>query len=172
MEHYLFEEHRHNYAVWTAARAVSRNFTSTDLVKAAIENSRLVEFVTSTDNPSQEQFNLLHKTWSDRIISSLTAANVKNVSYGRAAKIIAIYLKTAVIMGSAAKCEKSKVIHPPIDAILLRNILASFPAMTYLRKVRWTQLDETSYWELASRLKQDLKRFDWKLEYYWNPGKE
>jgi hypothetical protein len=44
IDNYTFNDHRHNYAVWTAARAVSRNFTSTANVKLAIEACGLRHF--------------------------------------------------------------------------------------------------------------------------------
>ncbi|RZJ88065.1 MAG: hypothetical protein EOO20_14560 [Chryseobacterium sp.] len=172
MNNYLFEEHSHNFGVWTAARAVSRNFTSTLYIKNAIDCSGLKEFVASNKVVDQECFNNLHKVWANRIIASLNVAHAKGVSYGRAAKVIAIYLKTTVVLVQRGDSEKSRVIHPPVDRILLRALLKKFPHFTYLKNVNWTQLDEGSYWVLADKIKVDLKGFNWQLEYYWKPESE
>ncbi|MFA6150254.1 MAG: hypothetical protein WC716_02960 [Chitinophagaceae bacterium] len=169
MENYLFEEHAHHFAVWTAARAVSRNFTTTLNVKNAIDSSGLRKFAGSLKECSQNKFDKLHRDWASQIIKSLEASKAKGVSYGRAAKIISIYLKTSVVLVSKGLCQKSTVIHPPIDAILLGNLLSELPQLTYLKGVKWTQLDEEKYWELVARLRKDLGRFDWKVEFYWKP---
>ena len=39
---YSFAKHLHNYACWTAARAVQRNFTTTNKIIKAIESSDLI----------------------------------------------------------------------------------------------------------------------------------
>jgi len=171
MENYNFEEHRHNYAVWTAARAVSRNFTNTENVEIAINASALRKFAEDNATISQAEFDAFHKEQAGILISELKRlTGSEEVSYGRAAKIIAIYLKTAVILYTQGKGIRDSVIHPPIDAILLGNI-ADECNMKELKKVRWTQLDEDKYWDLVAQLREKFKRFDWKLEYYWKPSR-
>ena len=39
---YTFTKHIHNYACWTAARAVQRNFTNTQNIVKAIEATDLI----------------------------------------------------------------------------------------------------------------------------------
>ena len=169
--HYTFTQHVHNYAVWTAARAVSRNFTTTALVKNAIEVSDLQSFVTSSAPISHEEFDRLHRVWANQLISELKKTTEGKASYGRAAKIISIYLKTAVVLCNKGECKKSAVIHPPIDAILLNN-LASNCAMPELKNEPWTTLDELKYWALVQKLRTTLPKFDWTLEFYWSPERE
>jgi hypothetical protein len=172
MDKYLFEEHAHNFSVWTAARAVSRNFTTTLCVKDAINSTSLFEFARSQREFTQDEFDRLHRDWASQIMNSLVASNAKNVSYGRAAKIISIYLKTFVVLASKGLCQKSTVIHPPIDAILLGNLFIEFPELKYVKAIKWTLLDEEKYWDLVAQLRRDLKRFDWTVEYYWKPERE
>ncbi|MBK6447178.1 MAG: hypothetical protein IPF81_18330 [Bacteroidetes bacterium] len=40
-DNYSFAEHVHRFAVWTAARAVQRNFTTTENIRKAIEQTEL-----------------------------------------------------------------------------------------------------------------------------------
>ena len=44
MADYDIQEHIHRYAVWTAARASQRNFTTTANIRRAIEESGLRDF--------------------------------------------------------------------------------------------------------------------------------
>lgn len=168
MNDYTFDQHRHNYATWTASRAVQRNFTTTTKIKYAIEQSSLQHFAQDDNEVSVEQFAALHQRWAERIISALEAEGVQRVSYGRAAKIISIYLKTSVILCNKGQCHRSSVIHPPIDGILLRN-LSILPGLSDLKSTKWTQLKKDEYWKLAERLRNHFGSFDWRLEHYWMP---
>ncbi|GAB2562177.1 hypothetical protein [Spirosoma aerophilum] len=166
MKYYTFDQHRHNYAIWTAARAVQRDFTTTGKIKHAIDQSSLERFAQDESEVTIEQFDALHQLWADRIISSLKADDVQTATYGRAAKIISIYLKTSVILCNRGQCNRSSIIHPPIDSILLKS-LSALPGLTDLRSIRWTQLDKVGYWYLAERLRDHFGSFDWRLENYW-----
>lgn len=167
MSTYDYPEHRHQYAVWTAARAVQRNFANTSSIKSAIESSGLRAFAEDNKAYTTELFDQLHKLWAKQLITSLQRSGVLKSNYGRAAKIIAIYLKTAVIICNSGKCNKSEVIHPPIDSILLTTIAANNPEMNILKTTRWTFLDEARYWNLVSMFRQSSLPFNWRLEEYW-----
>jgi hypothetical protein len=168
MKDYTFDQHRHNYAIWTAARAVQRNFTTTAKIKYAINESGLQIFAQTGGEVSVESFDSLHQLWADQIIKALQNEGVQTVTYGRAAKIISIYLKTSVILCNKAECKQSFTIHPPIDAILLKN-LSTLPGLSDLGSLRWTQIKKEDYWSLAKRLKHYFGSFDWRLEFYWTP---
>jgi hypothetical protein len=165
---YSFEEHRHRYAVWTAARAVQRSFTTTENISKAINATSLRSFAESNEPVSQHQFDELHKQWCDSIMSYLEA---KDCSYGRAAKIAAIYLKTAVVLPACGIDDKSLVIHPPIDRILLQTI-GEKEGLKELLKKKWTQLGKDDYWNLVSQLRNKFNLFNWTLEAYWKPENE
>lgn len=103
---------------------------------------------------------------------------MENVTYGRLAKIIAVYLKATVIMAGFHDTIFARVIHPPVDSILLQTLSSclrdSTAAKDHLKTwkaVRWTQLDEHHYFELIESLRSVLPRETplWKLEQYWNP---
>lgn len=171
MENYSFKDHLHNYAVWTAARAVQRKFTTTALIKKAIEKSTLRWFWENNSVKSADEFDELHKSWAHQLMKYFDEQGVKGCNYGRAAKIIAIYLKTAVVLPNRAEGFASSVIHPPIDAILLKNIYTAKKIRT-LRNLRWTTLKEQQYWELVTLLRSEFTEFNWKLEAFWTPEQE
>jgi hypothetical protein len=167
MSTYTFNQHRHNYSVWTAARAVQRAFTSTANIRRAIEDSSLRRFSETESDISEDEFEAFHRKCSNEIITSLISQSVKNVSYGRAAKIIAIYLKTSVVIASQSNDKRSLIIHPPIDSILLKNLSIQILPQKITAKP-WTQLDEAGYWSLVSQIMAVPKAFDWTLEEHWN----
>lgn len=172
MAPYTFSKHKHNYAVWTAARAVQRGFTTTAKIKAAIESSPLRSFSEDTLSYSEEDFELFHKECSQELINAFATSGIKDVSYGRAAKIIAIYLKTTIILCNKGECKKSTVIHPPIDNILLTTMANKFEGLKKLKDERWTSLDKDAYWKLVSKIKSHFNKFDWSLEEHWSPERE
>jgi hypothetical protein len=63
---------------------------------------REVLAVPETLQLSAAQFDALHHRWCSSICQTLTARQIAKVTYGRAAQIVAVYLKATVIMGDAA----------------------------------------------------------------------
>jgi hypothetical protein len=169
MSNYSFETHLHRYAVWTAARAVQRNFTTTENIQSAIQTSELKSFVQEPIS-NLIQFEKWHRKNAKLIISAF--GGEKECSYGRAAKIISIYLKTAVGLRLPLDHPVQSVLHPPIDRILLQNLGSEprFDGLKKLKGVNWTQLEEDAYWDLVDLIKDKVGYFDWRLEEFWKPG--
>ncbi len=97
-----------------------------------------------------------------------------NITYGRAAKLIAIYLKNMIINGPDSKTIFADLIHPPIDRILLKELAQCVQYPKDIRKswrsINWTTCDETNYFKLISSLRTlglDKPAF-WRLESYWD----
>src|SRR5680860_592056 len=111
---YDIGQHIHNFSIWTSARAVQRGFTTTANIKLAVDSTNLRNFGDQNENISAEQFDDFHRKTANTLISKLQEKNV-TCSYGQAAKIIAIYFKTSVIIPNLGRSKLSKVIHPPID---------------------------------------------------------
>lgn len=168
---YNFNQHKHNFAIWTAARAVQRGFTSTDKIKKAIEESDLRKYSEDASNHNIDDFETFHRTCSHQLITAFEEIGLKDVNYGRVAKIISIYLKTTVILCNKGICSRSSFIHPPIDRIILTNI-GTHEGLPELKKINWTQLDEEGYWKLVSKIKSHFDRFDWTLEMFWSPERD
>lgn len=164
---YTFNEHRHRFAIWTAARAVQRGFCTTPTIQTAINASGLRQFVESDGKLTTQEFESLHRRWANELIDAFEIQNII-CSYGRAAKIIAIYLKTSLILCNQGSCHKSELIHPPIDSILLENLYTK-KKIKELRSIKWTGLEEDDYWNLISLLKKHVS-VDWRLERYWDPA--
>jgi len=162
-------KHRHNFAVWAAARAAQRGFTNIQMLQNAIEQCGIEAFVQC---PSKEsEFKTRHKNWCNSICDYLNIHGVSNVSYGRAAKLVNVYLKGMVVLIDPYG-EPAKFIHPPIDRILLQNIAKNFnldrQVEKKLKTTNWTQLDEKDYFVLIDRLRLiNGSRPFWQLEEYW-----
>lgn len=161
---YTIQDHIHLFSVWTAARAVQRGFTTTRIIKEAIDASGLRTFSENPVLKSEEEFNNIHRNWVRKMIDAFNKRKVDKtkLSYGRMAKIIAIYLKTSVILPTKGRIVVCKWIHPPIDAYLL-NQIAKEKNLLGLSRYRWTMLNESQYWQLCSDLKSAVDHFDWRL---------
>jgi hypothetical protein len=162
---YDFTEHLHRYAVWTAARAAQRGFTTTKNIKQAIDATSLKELIHKPEIAVGD-FDGYHRECAKALIKAFKKMKV-DASYGRIAKIIAIYIKTAVILPNKAKSELSKIAHPPIDRILLKNVLPKGDKIP-----NWTELDKKKYFDLIKKIRAKIKAEEmdanWKLEVYWD----
>lgn len=165
---FRFDDHVHRFAIWTAARAVSRNFTHSNAVRNAIELTRLRDFVEERLILNSESWSLFHINTCEQIVSALSRSGAKNASYGRAAKIVAIYLKTAVIIPNRTNDSRLEIVHAPIDAILLATLYKAHN-LSRLRTEKWTLFSKEDYWSLISFLEQLGLPINWRLEAYWNP---
>lgn len=103
-----------------------------------------------------------------------TATDKEQVTYGRAAKCLAVYLKVTVILAGHHDSPFGKHLHPPVDRMLLKALAEAqcFPADR--RKLwggtNWTQLTEDSYFELINSFR-DAGLADpafWMIERYWD----
>jgi len=167
---YTFEKHLHNYACWTAARAVQRNFTKTPNIIRAIETSALMQLDSLKVN-SYEEYDVFHRKCCNQLIDYLKKECNIEVTYGRAAKIVAIYLKTAVIVRYSGEGKLAEVEHPPIDRILLTNLQKNFNGIV-ADKTNWTELDENKYFDLIARLRTLPFEKLWQLEEFWSAADE
>lgn len=166
---YDFTEHLHRYAVWTAARAAQRGFTTTKNIKEAIEASNLKELIYKPEI-AVGYFDGYHRACANKIIEEFDNMTI-NASYGRAAKIIAIYIKTAIILPNQGKCALSRVAHPPIDRILLKNVLPKGETLP-----NWTALNQDDYFKLLETIKTKINsenfEANWMIEKYWDAVQE
>ncbi|MGA3118667.1 MAG: hypothetical protein ABSF90_30115 [Syntrophobacteraceae bacterium] len=166
--------HRHNFAVWAASRAVHRNWNGakTRVLVKAIEDCGVKDFLQlyKEHSISYDEFEHYHHVWCCKIQES-TAASATEASYGRAAKLLAVYLKAMVIVAGAENTKLAHLIYPPIDSILLKNIGDRFNRFKKLKDVKWTQSNESEYYSLMSLLRECLSKEQplWMLEEYWHP---
>ncbi len=174
MPYDLFE-HRHRFSLWAAARATQRSFTSVENLRDALENCGIANFLCTPDalNTDEATFKKQHKIWCRSIVDFLKNRDIAKVTYGRAAKLVAVYLKSMVIIGTNANTSLASVAHPPVDRILLQN-LSRAPEIQSQNKRRWrtinsAELDEQSYYDLISQLRGCLRADEpfWSLERFW-----
>ncbi len=170
--------HKHNFAVWAAARAAQRGFTTVDNLKNALCECGVKEYVMPGKSRKEDQleYDRMHKQWCDRIIDFLEESGVANVTYGRAAKLIGVYIKSMVVM-PALDSGIAKIAHPPVDRILLQNLSKDeqieHPRKKEWFKIAWTQLNETDYFQLIDQLREVVGSEPfWKLEEYWTVTNE
>jgi hypothetical protein len=164
---YTFTDHLHNFAVWTAARAVQRNFTNTKNIKDSIDQTGLKGLIDYKENLTIEQFDEFHRVTSNKIIEFLFNLGI-SASYGQAAKIIAIYIKTSIVIRDSGLSNISKIAHPPIDNILLTRLNKKHPELELSGK-KWTKLDKTEYFGLITKLRTLNLDYFWELEKFWIP---
>jgi len=164
---YTFKTHIHNYACWTAARSVQRNFTNTQNIVKAIDATDLRR-IEELNILSENEFDSFHRKCCKQLIDNFKITiPLQKVSCGRAAKILAIYLKTSVIIRNSGEGKLASIIHPPIDRILLTNLHKKQPKLC-VNKIIWTELEEVPYFELIEKLGTlKLDKF-WEIEEFWN----
>jgi hypothetical protein len=115
-----------------------------------------------------------------RVVRSIVRSletRTANATFGRAAKLIAIYLKSMVVL-VRPDTALAKVAHPPIDSILLRNVARArevqSPHKHTWAKIKWTQLNEVSYYILVDQLLDVVPGGEpfWMLEQFWTVSDE
>jgi hypothetical protein len=171
---YEIDEHRHRFAVWAAARAAQRGFADVATLRKALEVCGIVEYLKSANfnDIDQPRFDAIHRLWCRSIVDFLGKGGVADATFGRAAKLIAVYLKSAVVLGANSGTAFARIAHPPIDSILLGNLAASdgaSPDKASWAATRWTKLNEARYYELIGQLRSFLGSSEpfWKLEQFW-----
>ena len=177
---YSLPEHRHRFAVWAAARAAQRGFTTVDELRGALEAADIRRAASSPEvlELCSADFETLHRRWCAAVCATLAGRGIPGATYGRAAKLVAVYLKATVLMGEAAASPLGRHMHPPIDRTLLQNLASApriaSPHKAAWRTTSWTRLTEPSYYELIEQLRAILPAAApfWMLEELWSPTEE
>ena len=100
-------------------------------------------------------------------------ANFTSLSYGRAAKLIAIYIKYMIVNGGFDESDLGKRAHPPIDEFLLKSLSNQGIHGKKLKgfsNYKWTKANKNSYKALILNLRKtwgEDQRF-WQLEQFWS----
>jgi hypothetical protein len=184
MDYDIFE-HRHRFACWAAARAAQRGFANTKVIVDALESTGIREFVRASTKRkiTRAAFDKQHREWRTAFCRHARHAlraeptKAKLVTHGRAAKVIAIYVKTMVITNGNHRSPLARVAHPPIDRVLLKALARDGRVevtRSALRKlINWTQLGPRDY----ERLIEDLRKVTgadpfWMIEECWSATDE
>lgn len=186
MQNYNPNDHLHNFACWTAAAAVRRGFTTNKVIADAIERCKLKELALELIEGSSKYSNKHNSKCHDLIrelkkldpsdVHSLDTNFNKKCTFGRAAKILAIYMKTFVVSQYINDNQKVAIvnsIYPPIDQILLDGLFEKYPTLKpKLKNYKWTKASEDDYENLKKILIEKGLKFDWTLEEYWKGYRE
>ncbi len=177
---YDIHEHRHRFAIWAAGRAAQRKIPggSISVLGRAISQCGVRDDVRleAPWHSNAEEFDRWHAKWCESIVANLKAARVK-ASFGQAAKLIAIYLKATVVIAGSGATDLRRIIHPPIDRILLKTMARdkrfAKADQKYWDQITWTTLDRAEYMKLIGTLRRaaGLDAF-WMLESYWDGAVE
>ncbi len=170
-----YKKYSHEYATWCSARAVQRGFVNSIKIKSAIEYAGLQNFEQELleTNLSFDVYKIWHRNKAAKILKGFLNENVslEDATFGRAAKIIAIYIKTAHILGNP-ESTISRFAFPPIDRILLFNIIIKYGKNIFdVKPLNWTNFNEGNYDSIITSLKDICKNenleFFWMIEKYW-----
>ena len=108
-------------------------------------------------------------------MATLDEQGVEDVTFGRAAKLVAIYLKSMIIVGGHHESPFARVAAPPIDEILLKSLAAdhSFDRKHWRlwRTTKWTKMTTEEHAAIISSFRSEgLDRpVFWMIERYWKP---
>jgi hypothetical protein len=167
---YTIQEHVHRYACWTAARAASiSRFSNNEISQFILENDLRndLDKIRKEEITSDE-----YKKWFVEATESIYTSMkhyvdtrdeklFRNISFGIAAKVVSIYVKTSEIIPSGGLSPISKVAIPPVDSYLLKGLK--------IKTKPWSTLNKEEYMTLVHDLEERVQGEPfWKLEFYWN----
>jgi len=184
---YDIHQHQHRFAAWAAASAASvvgARFSVKSCV-GWIEAIQLNE-LKRDDLPEPEAFDPKHLEWRNGIIDAAGGEDFgaqqkgrkeTEMSHGQAAKIINVYMKARFLNPKNEKHPKVAAIHPPIDRLLLNEIIkkkalsqGDLKEIRSFRDAGWSKLNSHEYERLIEILRSLTNpRPFWTIEEYW-PG--
>ena len=172
-EEFKIENHKHKFAVWAAGRAASvtgQRF-KVKLAKDLIDAIELKRYIDRPD-ALPDNFDEEHHVWCKKLI----AQSDKKISYGVAAKLINVYLKTILVCGGYNEHEKVKMIHPPIDRLLFKGLakcnvgdLKGYWKQHLEKGKGWSQFDEEAYKQVIGKIKECTASDSglYTIEHFW-----
>jgi hypothetical protein len=121
-EAYTIRKHRHLYACWCAARAYGRGLKkgSAETAFTLIEASGLKEVSSPDDIGEDVDAWLLHLM--NQIMGKAALMKLEDFSFGRAQKLVSIYLKTVLVCGGHHEHPLVAKLPPPLDRQLFKGI--------------------------------------------------
>lgn len=178
---YPIEKHKHLYAKWCAAAAYGRGLVGggNSLAFKLIEASGLCQ-VSGPEHIGQN-VDKWQLSFMKKIEVEAARLGVIDFSFGRAQKLVNIYLKTVLVCGGHHQHPSVAFLHPPLDfelfkgvrSYLSKNRAAMGEARSAFiaaqkRNPRWTKFSEADYVAHidAIKLLMDGKPL-YQVEEYW-----
>jgi hypothetical protein len=136
MSSYTIRDHAHRFAVWAAGRAYSRSGGdgggySVQYAQLMLEAAGMRDINTAEDLPSKERIDAFIHERIEAVRAARPATYVHRetrehvefrCTYGRAQKLVNVYLKSKLVCGGYHDDERVKRLHPPIDRLLLGGL--------------------------------------------------
>ena len=203
---YTIIEHRHRFAIWAAGRAYSRNGPGHTMAVATklINESGVGKIATLDDLPHIEEMDAFLDGYFQKVIQLATGmtytrrwedkhtkAKMSEVlplecSYGRAQKLVNVYLKSKLVCTSAGDQVSIAALHPPLDRKLIGEIRRYLRRASYKGSKTqedfftalalgesWTSFDKTAYDAHIKVVKAiQGRRPLWGIEWLWKPTAE
>jgi hypothetical protein len=168
--HYDIYEHKHRFAAWAAARAAASSPNcrfSVEKGRKLLEAIGFRNLIRNLDNlPNPRMFDKRHRAWRKRILllarKKGTKTEVLGMTHGVAAKLINVYLKAIFVCSGHHDEQRVRVLHPPIDRLLLGNL--------GWRKIgSWSKFDSETYERVIDCMRERIGRGEslWKIEEHW-----
>jgi hypothetical protein len=172
---FTIQEYRLEYAVWAAYRAAQAGSAKAKgpELSDALKKCGVVAYIDSYDGKEvdPDTYRKNHDKWCEETIKHLKNNFNKDITYGIAAKLVGIFIKSYFILAGNEKQPLSKVAHPPIDSFLLKGI--DKEKGTKLEKeYKWQKLNKDQYYELLEKIRGNLEKDEefWKIKKYWKLG--
>lgn len=174
---YTIEDHNHRLAAWAASSAASASRLCRFTVHEGVAILEACGFVAAFSSPEQlplaADLAAKHREWRDEVIAA--AANQGLIfSHGIAAKLINSYLKVRFVCGGHHANTRVQMLHPPIDALLLKELAAvDFGGNARLwrkfHRARWSKFDSATYEDVIALIRSSLPPGEplWKVEEHW-----
>ena len=178
---YSKEEHIFRAAAWAASRSASSVKGYRFRVKEGqkiLENTGFNKITSISDLLSPENFDKWHDEKCQAVIKELDKIDIDKIdprefSYGIAAKLINIYLKAVLLCGCNYNDKRMRVVHPPIDRVLLQGMLNSknIPdkyKVVFREHIAWSKYKREHYFEVIKAIKAiQGDEGLWAVEEYW-----
>ena len=168
-------EHKHRYAAWAASRASSVKGCRFSVLqgKLLLERMGLESIVDMPQQlPSVEDIDEKHREWRNSLITEAEKMGLV-FSHGVAAKLLNMYLKTLFVCGGHETNAKVAALHPPIDALLLKelrkkNVGGFKEHWKRAEKRKWSKFKSEHYEEVIIFVRKSMGGEPlWKVERYW-----
>jgi hypothetical protein len=160
--------HRARFAAWTCARAISRGAegVTVERVFRTMQVAKVDGTLANKVFTSRKEFDALHPVVVKRIAKAALKHGMK-LSFGQAAKLLGIHIKTLYIMEGKRK-DLLAYAHPPIDRNLLKKALPR-GCRSNQSLLAWTQFGINEY-RMSFELLENgitIEMPRWKIEAYW-----
>ncbi|MBI4027331.1 MAG: hypothetical protein HY360_20265 [Verrucomicrobia bacterium] len=170
---YTIAEARHRFSLWAACRAAQAGFAqgTREQFTGALNHCKIRIFLENTANHSatQRAFDQQHHRWVSSMRRFMMRRFRRKLSYGVAAKLISIYIKSFFILGGFEQTQLAQVAHPPIDSILLKGV-DRVRATNLSSRYKWKKLTAPKYRALITKLRAlHGEPAFWKIEEHWVP---